>query len=50
VKVQFNPFGDSTDVFVEQGEFASVESKEGHEQGWFASFDRLKEVLQTQKN
>ena len=30
---------------VEQGEFASAESKEGHEQGWLASFERLKEVL-----
>ncbi len=46
VKVQINRSGKGTEVTVEQGEFASAESKEGHEQGWLASFDRLKEVLQ----
>lgn len=46
VKVLFKPSGDGTEVFVEQGEFDSAESKDGHEQGWFASFDRLKDVLQ----
>jgi uncharacterized protein YndB with AHSA1/START domain len=45
VKVRFNPSGDSTEVLVEQGEFASPESKEGHEQGWFASFEKLQEVV-----
>ena len=45
VKVLFKPSGDGTEVFVEQGEFADAESKEGHEQGWLASFDRLKDVL-----
>ena len=50
VKVQFNPSGDGTEVFVEQGEFASAESKEGHEQGWLASFDRLNEVLQPRES
>ena len=45
VKVQFSPSGDGTEIFVEQGEFASVESKEGHEQGWHASLDRLEEVF-----
>ena len=45
VKVQFCPSGGGTEVFVEQGEFASAESKEGHEQGWHASLDRLKEVV-----
>lgn len=49
VKLQIKPSGDGTEVLVEQGEFASAESKEGHEQGWLASFDRLKEVLQAQK-
>ena len=47
VKVRFNPSGDSTEVLVEQGEFASEESKEGHQLGWFASFDRLNEVVRT---
>jgi len=47
VKVQFNPSGDGTEVFVEQGEFADAESKEGHEQGWNESFERLIEVLLT---
>ena len=46
VKVQFNPSGNGTEVFVEQGEFANTESKKGHEEGWLASFDRLKEVVQ----
>ena len=41
VKVKFNSFDNGTEVFVEQGEFASAESKEGHEQGWLESFDRL---------
>ena len=50
VKVQFNPSGDGTEVFVEQGEFASAESKEGHEQGWLASFDRLNKVLQPRES
>ena len=45
VKVKFSPSGDGTEVFVEQGEFASAESKEGHEQGCLASLDRLKEVI-----
>jgi uncharacterized protein YndB with AHSA1/START domain len=49
VKVRFNRSGKGTEVTVEQGEFASVESKEGHEQGWLASFERLKEVLQVRK-
>ena len=45
VKVQFNPSGNRTEVFVEQGEFANAESKEGHEQGWLASLDRLEEII-----
>ena len=45
VKVQFKPSGDGTKVLVEQGEFANAESKEGHEQGWLASFERLQEVV-----
>ncbi len=45
VKVQFSPSGGGTEVSVKQGAFASVESKEGHEQGWHASLDRLTEVL-----
>ena len=49
VKVNLNPSGNNTEVFVIQGQFTSTESKEGHEQGWLASFDRLKEVLQAQK-
>ena len=47
VKVQFSPIGTHTEVVVEQGEFASMESKEGHEQGWLASFDRLEKVFRT---
>lgn len=46
VKVKLSTSGGGTEVFVEQGEFASAESKEGHEQGWFASFDRLRKLLQ----
>lgn len=49
VKVLFKASGNGTEVFVEQGEFANAESKEGHQQGWLASFDRLKDVLQAQK-
>ena len=48
VKVQFNPSGNCTEVLVEQGEFANAESKEGHEQGWLASFERLQEVLRAE--
>lgn len=47
VKVQFNPSSKGTEVTVEQGEFANEESKEGHKQGWYASFGRLKDVVQT---
>jgi uncharacterized protein YndB with AHSA1/START domain len=49
VKVQFKRSGKGTEVTVEQGEFGSAESKEGHEQGWLASFERLKEALQGRK-
>ena len=49
VTVNFNSSGEDTEVSVEQGEFASAESKEGHEQGWLASFERLKELLQARK-
>ena len=49
VKVHFNRSGKGTEVTVEQGEFASAESKEGHEQGWLVSFERLEEVLQAHK-
>ena len=48
VKVEFNPIGTDTEVRVEQGEFASAESKEGHEQGWLASFERLEEVIRSE--
>ncbi len=47
VKVRFTPSGDSTEVLVEHGEFASEESKEGHQLGWYASFERLNEVVRT---
>ena len=49
VTVNFNSFGDDTEVLVEQGQFASAESKEGHEQGWLASFERLKDLLPARK-
>lgn len=50
VKIRFNPSGDNTEVLVEQGEFAGPESKEGHEQGWFASFDRLQDLVRDRES
>jgi uncharacterized protein YndB with AHSA1/START domain len=50
VRVQFNPSGNCTEVIVEQGEFANAESKEGHEQGWLASFERLQEVIRAEES
>jgi uncharacterized protein YndB with AHSA1/START domain len=46
VKVKFKQSGGQPEVSVQHGEFANEESREGHEQGWHASFDRLKEVVQ----
>jgi len=46
-KVRFHRSGDGTKVLAEQGEFASEESKEGHRLGWYASFERLDEVVRT---
>ncbi len=50
MKVQFNPAGNGTVVFVEQGEFASAESKEGHKQGWHESFVRLIKVVRARES
>ncbi len=50
VKVQFNPSGNCTEVIVEQGEFANAESKEGHEEGWLAYFERLQEVIRAEES
>ena len=50
VKVEFIPTGTNTEVTVEQGEFISTESKEGHEQGWLASLERLAEVVREAKS
>ena len=50
VNIQFSPSGDGTEVFVQQGEFASAESKDGHEQGWLESLDRLRAVVRAEES
>jgi uncharacterized protein YndB with AHSA1/START domain len=48
VAISFGDLGNSTELIVEQGPFATEARRALHEQGWTESFDRLHEVLTNQ--
>ena len=45
VTVELIDLGSRTEMRFRQGEFKSIESREGHEGGWSECFDRLEEIL-----
>jgi uncharacterized protein YndB with AHSA1/START domain len=45
VTVRFFDEGSKTKIIFEQGEFKSVESRDGHKSGWSQGFDKLGELL-----
>ena len=49
VTVRFADEGDKTKVTLEQSIFKSVESREGHKDGWTQCFERLTELLVKQQ-
>jgi uncharacterized protein YndB with AHSA1/START domain len=49
VKVRFADEGKKTKVTLEQSIFKSVESREGHKDGWTQCFERLAELLAKQQ-
>jgi uncharacterized protein YndB with AHSA1/START domain len=47
VTITFADRGDKTEMTFRQGEFRSVEERDGHQEGWGQSFDRFGAYLKT---